>query len=156
MAEKAFIGISKRQLEMVDFLRPRHGQFSRAVWQRKCSTRKGFENVAIYKKTVVTVRAGIAYDNLQVVKEARANGDLPSTNQGLNGKKWLQFPYLLTGRDDDLQLRIYPGSNRQVTYYMNGKEVDASMLKHTILASEMPRTSDIVQDIRLGDMLELC
>jgi hypothetical protein len=149
------IKISAQQLAMVDFIRSRKGQFSRASWERKCATRKGFDNITILKKTVVTVRAGIQYDSMAVVKEARANGDLPSTNQGLNGKQWLEYPYLLTGRDGDIQLRIYPNCNRSVTYSMNGKEVDVSMLKHIILASEMPRSVNIVQDIRLSDMVEL-
>jgi hypothetical protein len=147
--------MNENQLRMLDFIRTRKGQFSHAEWKRKCSTRKGFEHFNIFKRTVVTVRAGIQYDNLSVVKEARANGDLPSTNQGLNGKQWVEYPYLLTGRNDELQLRIYPVGDRKVYYYMNGKEVDASTLRHIILASEMPRSSDIVQDIRLSDMVEL-
>jgi hypothetical protein len=147
--------MNPKQLAMLDFIRTRKGQFSRAVWQRQCKTRVGFDHIKIIKRTEVTVRSGINYDSLAVVKEARANGELPATNQGLNGKTWVQYPYLLTGRNDELQLRIYPGSNRKVTYYMNGNEMDAAMLKHIILASEMPRTIDIVQDIMLSDMIEL-
>lgn len=103
-----------------------NGQFLGALWTRPMKTRKGVN--AIVTKTVRTVvTAGITYDNREVVKEARANGDAPATNAGLPWGVWENFPHTITHKGARY-VRLYPvrnadGSPRacKVVYRVNGK-----------------------------------
>ena len=74
------------------------GQFGRATYQKRLKTRKGSAHV-IEKRTSMTIRAGIDYDNLSAVKEKRANGDLPEVNNGLPWGSWVCFPYIISHND---------------------------------------------------------
>ena len=71
------------------------GNFSSYTTLKTCKTLKGFDGKIEKLTRARNIMIGAAYDNRQAVIEARANGDLPSENQGLKGKEWIQYPILL-------------------------------------------------------------
>lgn len=123
------------------------GQYCRLTWERVVKLRKSAENqghVAI-KRSVATVRVGLAYDNMNKTKEGRATGELPPENAGLPWGEWLEYPHVI-GHKGETYLRFYPvqpGESIKVetTYSLDGKLVKADQIKPLALASEF-RKSD--------------
>lgn len=121
------------------------GQFGRATYQKRLKIRKGKETTreghahVIEKRTSMTIRAGIDYDNLSAVKEKRANGDLPEVNNGLPWGSWVCFPYLIS-HNDKHYIRLYPkdGSIKS-EYFLDGNPVDLDDVKGMLLVSELPK-----------------
>jgi hypothetical protein len=110
----------------------------KATWVRPMKVRKGVEAV-IEKKTSAIIRTGVDYDNIQTVKEGRADGTLPEKNEGLPWGQWATFPYHITHKDTDY-LRLYPASGLEfkpeVHYILNGQEVGKEIVEPLCLASE--------------------
>ena len=69
------------------------GQFVSLRTIRQMKTRKG--EAPIFKDSIFTVRLGIDYNNITNVQVKRAEGQLPSEPQGLIGRTWIEFPYIM-------------------------------------------------------------
>jgi hypothetical protein len=63
-------------------------------WTRKAKLRAAYKGFPMFKRTTMLLRLGVDYDKMETVQQGRENGDLPATNQGLKGKKWIDFPVL--------------------------------------------------------------
>lgn len=97
----------------------------------------------IRKATTVVVRVGIDYDNREVVKEARENGELPTENAGLLGYTWkpgYEKFILVSNKTGDEQLRVYPAPNQTpiVNYFVgpNLYPVEKKGYLHMMYAGE--------------------
>jgi hypothetical protein len=69
------------------------GQFASLRTIRQMKTRKG--EAPIFKDSTFTVRLGVNYDNITNVQVQRQEGQLPAENQGLKGRVWIEFPYVM-------------------------------------------------------------
>lgn len=116
------------------------GTFVNMSWGKQLKTRKGIEDI-ITKESSGNVRLGINYDNMYTVKDKREIGELPESNQGLKGMQWIQFPYLLQGKNS-VHLRVYPTNNNPINakYYKNGIEITRDEAKEYCLKSEFPNS----------------
>lgn len=114
------------------------GTFVDMSWGKQLKTRKGVADI-ITKESNGNVRLGIEYDNKKSVIEKRESGEIPAENQGLKGMEWLQFPYLLQGKNS-IHLRVYPTNNNPIhaKYYKNGVEISRDEAKEYCLKSEIP------------------
>lgn len=114
------------------------GTFVDMSWGKQLKTRKGVADI-ITKESNGNVRLGIEYDNKKSVIEKRESGEIPAENQGLKGMEWLQFPYLLQGKNS-IHLRVYPTNNNPIhaKYYKNGVEISKDEAKEYCLKSEIP------------------
>lgn len=115
------------------------GQFASAEWVRPCKTLKSC-NHEIVKKTIANnVRIGANYENLQTTKEGRADGTLPSENQGLRGLEWVSFPVLLRNPKTDRQfIRLETAKNSKfiTQYFIDGQETTKAEIETYLQASE--------------------
>lgn len=71
----------------------RKGQIVTIETERKMKTRKG--QPEIIKHSEFQCRAGVNYDNIQAVKDGRADGSKPAENAGLPWGEWVAFPYII-------------------------------------------------------------
>ena len=124
--------------KVIETLSNHKGQNLSAVWTRPLKTRKGVEDTII-KTTCAVVRGGVDYDNLQSVKEGRADGTLPEENEGLPWGEWVQFPIHIEHKGQDY-IRLYPASGLsftpQVHYLCNGKLAKKEDIQGLCLSSE--------------------
>ena len=114
------------------------GTFVDMSWGKQLKTRKGVSDI-ITKESFGNVRLGIDYDNKKSVIEKRETGEIPAENQGLKGMEWIQFPYLLQGKNS-VHLRVYPTANNPISakYFRNGVEITKDEAKEYCLKSEIP------------------
>lgn len=128
----------------------RKGQFTGFLWIRPMKTRKGVQAL-ITKQVRCVGRVGLSYDNRAAVQDARASGELPTTNAGLPWGEWLMlkgvsfFPYIIAHKGN-LYLRIYPVPGRapKVIYKIDGRIASKSEVRDLCLASEF---SEVKEDI---------
>ena len=66
---------------MLDLLLSRKGQIVTMLTERDCKVRKNKD--PIRKRSEFQCRVGVNYDNIQSVKEGRADGTKPAENAGL-------------------------------------------------------------------------
>jgi hypothetical protein len=127
--------------EVLNYIKTRKGQFSRAAWCRQCGVRKGAPEVK--KMTITTVRAGIDYNALSAVEAMRASGELPAEPQPLPWGEWESFPWVITHKDKKY-LRLYPTPNANTVshYFIDGEERSYSDVEQYLLASEKRTDSD--------------
>jgi hypothetical protein len=136
----------------------RKGQFSKAVWARDCKVKVGASPLT--KCTVMTVRAGINYDNMKAVQEKRENGELPETNGGLPWGQWAIFPYVIEHKGNRYA-RLYPSKdiNTRIAYYDNkGTLRTYEEIEHALLASEKRKDDGKTIEcitVKMNDMIEL-
>lgn len=114
------------------------GQFGTIQWRKALKTYKGTTD-KIEKSVTMSMRAGIDYDNMAIVKEKRVNGELPSENAGLPWGKWVAFPYLILHKEKHY-VRVYPNGNGKIEteYFCNGAPTTLNEIRHLLLASEIP------------------
>lgn len=127
------------------------GQNIKAVWCRPMKMKKSAESRLFFKESTTVVRVGINYDNRAVVKERRESGELPEENQGLIGRNWIEFPFLLQAtKSGDLMIRMTPCSTdikaktRYFTLDQNENQIDISkdeVIKYC-LASEYAKKEE--------------
>jgi hypothetical protein len=115
------------------------GQFGRARWRKALKTRKGVQG-KVEKVTSMSIRAGVDYDSMKVVKEKRESGELPAENAGLPWGQWVEFPYLIAHKDKHY-LRLYPNGNGKIEtqYFLNGSPATMEEISSYVLASELPK-----------------
>ena len=118
------------------------GQICSLDMEKKIKTRKNFSGT-IVKKTTMTVRAGVNYDNISAVKEGRETGELPSENAGLPWGKWKVFPYVIEHNGKDyFRFSKLNGGKIETKFFLDGKEVDRSEIEEFALASEFSNKGD--------------
>ena len=137
----------------------RKGQFSRAAWSRACKTLKTC-TATIIKTTVMTVRAGIEYDAMKAVKEARENGDLPAENAGLAWGSYDIYPYVrVNDAKDTRYAQLYPSRdiNTHVVYHMDGVQVAYDDIVGVLYSKEKRNENGFVRciTVKMNDMVEL-
>lgn len=118
-----------RYLEMV---MGKRGQFIKLCWQRLVETAAAYKHLTIEKRTTVTARTGVEYDNVKAVQEKRETGELPEQNAGLPFGEWTVYPYVIRHKGQDYA-RIYTvkGAKADVEWYCNGRRInDAQALSY--------------------------
>lgn len=135
------------------------GQFAALEWSRPCKTLKSCNDIITKRTTAHGVQLGVAYDNKAVVKEARESGDLPAENQGLRGKHWIKFPYVLQNDHNDTKyLRISTTANTEykTQYFRNGQPVEKKDIENILYSSEKkPGEKQAVFDIKLDNITNI-
>jgi hypothetical protein len=154
----------EKQMEMMKIMQAitngKGGQFRSITWERQLKAYKGLTDIVTKKTIASALRMGVAYDNKSAVIEKRENGELPSENQGLNGYKWIMFPYILESiKSGSLQLRVTTANNTKYEshYYLNGKEVSKEKLNGIALASELQSSGTMadVFNLKIENILEI-
>lgn len=128
------------------------GQFSSVTWARTCKTLKSCSDTITKRTTASAVRIGASYDNMAVVKEGRANGELPKENQGLRGMVWINYPITLASIHNGREyLRIETASNSHFSteYFKNGIKVEKSQIIDLLQSSEK-RSGDVPTVMNIG------
>ena len=137
------------------------GNFSSYTTLKTCKTLKGFDGKIEKLTRARNIMIGAAYDNRQAVIEARANGDLPSENQGLKGKEWIQYPILLKSLANGKELirvNVLNNSKFESQYLLNGEPIEYEKIEQYLQASDKKKSSDkplVVFDITVDNVIEL-
>ncbi len=128
------------------------GQWVGLLWNRPMKTRKGIASL-ITKEVRCVGRIGVAYDNMNAVREAREGGILPPVNAGLPWGRWARYPTLIKhiGKDgvNRLYVRIYPKRPAKTLYRINGQLARREEIEQLCLASEFVESSSPVSCITL-------
>lgn len=123
--------------------------------QRALKVRKG--QAAILKISEFQARVGVKYDNIAVVQEKRASGDLPAVNAGLPWGEW-DVPNYTIKHKDELYVRctsLDTNFKRAPIFIRDGAVITAEEAKIASLASEFtPSTSDVF-NIKLSSVIEV-
>jgi hypothetical protein len=82
----------------LELLMQRKGQIATVTTKRPVKVRKGQPEV--FKQSTFQCRVGVNYDNIQAVKDKRADGTLPAQNAGLPWGEWLEFPYTIAHKGE--------------------------------------------------------
>ena len=129
--------------EYIKILSTKKGQNITVNLERDCKVRAKFKGSNIKKLTRFVCRSGINYENMKSTKEARADGSLPSTNEGLPWGEWNKFPWTISHNGKEY-LRLYPSNlniKPEVSFMVDGKEVSKDEVRDMLLSSEL-KTSD--------------
>ena len=124
---------------IIEIALTKKGQFASAEWSRPCKTLKSCNHEIIKKTIANNVRIGANYENLQTTKDGRADGTLPSENQGLRGLEWVNFPVVLRNPKTNRQfIRLETAKNSKFTtqYFIDGKETTKAEIETFLQASE--------------------
>lgn len=132
--------------EILQVLFSKKAHFGTVVYEKQLKTRKGVSQV-ITKKTRMSIRAGLDYDNMKAVQEKRETGELPEINQGLKWGTWKNFPYLIEHKGQEY-IRLYPNPNgKTVTeYFVDGHPANLEEFQTLVLASELPKKDGNMPD----------
>lgn len=132
------------------------GHIATITTQRDMKMRKGQPQVS--KKSTFQCRIGINYDNIAVVKDKRATGELPAVSEGLPWGEWLEFPYLITHKGETYARCTMLHNNfiPKTTFFLDGHEIDKELVKPMCLASEFKEDRDNdVFNIKISSILEV-
>lgn len=138
----------------------RKGQFIKLCWQRMVKTAAAFRNLSLEKKTTVTARTGIQYDNIATVQEKRETGELPPENAGLPWGMWKTFPFVIEHKGEDYA-RIYtvPNAKPEVEWYLNGKRITREVALTFLTPSDRAKANDHSKNecftVKMNDLIEL-
>lgn len=124
------------------------------TWERPAKMRAKYKGMPMTKRTTMLLRLGVDYDKMQDVQEARADGSLPATNQGMKGKEWVTFPYLKRSlKTGKTLLSVKKASTcfkakTDTVYLLDGQEVNKDDYAHAMLGyefkkGEVPNTFDL-------------
>lgn len=121
---------------MLDLLLSRKGQIVTMLTERDCKVRKGRD--PIRKQSEFQCRVGVNYDNIQAVKEGRADGTKPAENAGLPWGEWALFPYIITHKGEYYFRCTTVNNNfrKAPTYTRNGVAITKEEAQLDCLASE--------------------
>lgn len=147
--------------EIVSKALSKKGNFSSYTTLKTCKTLKGFDGKIEKLTRARNIMIGAAYDNRQVVIEARANGTLPSENQGLKGKEWVQYPILLRSLYNGKELirvNVLSNSKFESQYLLNGQPIAYEQIEQYLYSSEKKKSNNeplTVFDITVDNIIEL-
>lgn len=140
---------------ILNFLLSRKGQFSSIRYNRECKTLKNC-NFSIRKETVVTIRSGIDYSNIQRVIEEREKS--PKESYPLPWGEWKAFPYLITHKGVDYA-RLYTvndSASAKVRYLVNNQEVSFNEIEKYLQSSEKQDKTDLrCFTVKMNDIEEM-
>lgn len=120
----------------------KNGAYTSVLWEREARVKKGCMDV-VKKRTRATVRIGLDYENLSVVKNSRKNGTMAATPAPLAWGSWDEFPYFIEHTNKSGQkikyLRMYlgKGANTTTEWFLNGHKVSKEVVRPMLLASEL-------------------
>lgn len=123
----------------------RKGQHVKITWQRSAKLRKGTDHL-VFKRTTAHVRAGINYSNLTDIREGIEKGTREPV-EGLPWGVWREgFQNFIIDNGEKEYIRLYPASfdnlKPQVTWLLDGREVEYAEVEPYLLASEKPKTHE--------------
>jgi hypothetical protein len=126
-----------QKLDPISYLLGRKGQIVTITAIRSMKTRKGILS-KILKRSTFQAQVGVNYDNKASVKEKRESGELPAENAGLPWGQWEIFPYVIehNGKRYFRFSTVKNNFQRQVSYFLDGKEVSKDLIESLCLASE--------------------
>jgi hypothetical protein len=142
----------------VNYLLAKKGQIVSFHTVRDMKVRKGQD--PIQKESWFLARVGVAYDNIQNVKDKREDGRLPEENAGLPWGQWLEFPYVI-GHKGEEYVRCSTLKNSKVkgrvVYTRHGVEISRDEAVRACLASEFKERNDDsdVFNIKASSILEV-
>jgi hypothetical protein len=123
-------------------VKTRKGSNLSVVIEKPLKTKKVHGGNQIKKTTRLVIRGGVEYDNIGLVQEKREDGSLPSENAGLPWGEWAEYPLHITHKGTDYA-RFYPASGigftPKVAYFLNGIQVEKSVIEPLCLASEFSK-----------------
>lgn len=132
------------------------GQFHSILWERPCKTKKAYNGNVVVKRSSAVVRFGIGYDNINAVKEKRANGELPAQNSGLQWGEWLVYPYFIKHKDNIyLRCSTVPNTKVKSEYFLNGVKVPFEQVENMLLASEKNTKKAEVFTVNIDNILSI-
>lgn len=134
----------------------RKGQIVTLVTERDCKVRKGMDPVR--KRSEFQCRVGVNYDNIQAVKDKRADGTLPAENAGLPWGQWVEFPYVIEHKGEYyVRCTVLRNNFRKAaTYSVHGDEITKEQAQIMCLASEFREGDDNdVFNIKLSSVVEV-
>ena len=124
--------VKMNSIEVLNRLLKAKGTHTTLRYQTEDKPCKEHKGTSLRRVVRGVFRSGIAFENLQEVKDAIAAGERGEV-QSLPWGEWKQFPHIVTHRGNDY-IRIFPavgaGQIPSTTYLVNGEEVD----KETYLA----------------------
>ena len=113
----------------------------------------------IIKMSKMSVRAGVDYDNIKAVKEARESGALPKENAGLREGEWEIFPYVIKGKNGRrLRFTSNPNGKSTVQFFKDGKEISrAEALQYATAKEKTVKKSEerICFDVKEENVMEI-
>jgi hypothetical protein len=120
----------------------RKGQIVTLVTERPLKVRKNQEQIT--KRSTFQCRVGVVYDNIQAVKDKRADGTLPAENAGLPWGEWVEFPYVIAHKGEYyLRCTMLRNAHRVApTYTRGGVEITREEAQIAALASEFREGDD--------------
>jgi len=130
-------------------------------WKRPCKIYKRGEQADIEKHVRTVGRVGIDYDEMQEVKQGRAEGSLPAENAGLPAwQKWVVFPFLLAHKTKGTKyIRLYKGTSKTVKpfvkWYKNGVEVPYSVVEPYLTSGERKEKTGACFSVKVESLLKV-
>ena len=145
------------QTQMLELLMSRKGQIVTVKTQRPVKMKRGQPEV--FKASEFQCRVGVNYDNIAVVKEGRATGELPAENAGLPWGEWLEFPYTIGHKGETyVRCTLLNNAFRRAPVFTlaDGTVVDRETVKAGALASEFRDGDDsVVFNIKVSSLVEV-
>jgi hypothetical protein len=134
------------------------GQFASIRTRRPVKVKKG--GPSYVKESRMVVRLGVDYDNQKMVAEKREDGTLPATNQGLIGREWLIFPYLMRSeKSGKMLMRVTPvrtATSHRSTFWLEDREVTRDEVKEWAYAAEFAeRETPDAFDLTVDNIVEV-
>lgn len=128
--------------QFLDTLLSRKGQIVTVKTERPLKVRK--DKPAVMKASEFQCRVGVNYDNIQAVKDKRADGTLPAENAGLPWGEWALFPYVITHKGEYyVRCTVVRNNFRKAPVYtMGGVEITKEEAQAIALASEFREGDD--------------
>lgn len=126
----------------LDTLTSRKGQIVTIQTTRAMKVRKGQD--PIQKHSEFQCRVGVNYDNIQAVKDKRAEGQLPAENAGLPWGEWVDFPYFIAHKGEYyVRCTVLRNAHRKApSYTQNDVEITKEQAEVMCLASEFREGND--------------
>ena len=126
----------------LDTLLSRKGQIVTVETERSMKVRKNQE--AILKQSEFQCRVGVNYDNIQAVKDGRADGSKPAENAGLPWGEWALFPYVITHKGEYyVRCTVVRNNFRKAAKFIRGgAEISKEEAQVACLASEFSEGGD--------------
>ena len=127
----AAVNYNSNKINILNTLLAKKGQIVTVSGSRPLKFKKDYLHFVGFKEKLFQARCGVSYDNL-----ASREG---MVNQGLNGKRFLIYPYILKSSSNKLLFRFYRINNSfkpTVKYIVQGNEVGVEELAQYCLASE--------------------
>jgi hypothetical protein len=128
--------------EVLQLLNKKRGTVATLTTLRAMKVRK--DKPAVQKLSTFQCRVGVEYDNIQAVKDKRADGRLPAVNGGLPWGEWYDYPHIIEHKGEYYYrcTRVRNSFIPQVTYLQEGQTITKAQAEADCLASEFRGDTD--------------